>query len=74
MANGHGGKRIGAGRKPGSKSKLDLRLQERLKEANADPVDALVDILKAEGDDHRLKIEAAKALMPYAKKGTEGEG
>lgn len=62
---GRGGAREGAGRPKGVKNKLDRTLQKRLADEGADPVDVLTDLM-SDIDDRRLRLEAAKALLPYA--------
>ncbi len=79
MANGQGGRRIGAGRKPGSGSPFRAATQERtLARVSAkrtlaevlgtddDPARVLIEIATAPGTEPRLRLEAAGMLMPYA--------
>ena len=64
MSNGHGGARPGAGRPKGSKGKRTIALEERLRELGGDPFAVLVDICSG-GEDERIRVDAAKALLPY---------
>ena len=67
MANGHGGKRPGAGRKKGGSNVAILRNRELIwqycEEIGTDPFRVLVNELQH--DDVAKRLEAAKALAPY---------
>jgi hypothetical protein len=61
----HGGKREGAGRKPGSVSKLDREARVRAQEGGTMPLDFLLGIMRDESQDARSRVDAAKAAAPY---------
>ena len=70
MANGHGGSRVGAGRKKGSKDKRTVARDERLREAMKGktfetPLDFLTHLMNDENADFRDRKDAARILMPY---------
>ena len=76
MANGHGGRRKGAGRPVGSytpgviapKTKARKELQETRKRIIAEgksPIDFMLGVMLDEDNDMRLRMDAAKAVAPY---------
>jgi hypothetical protein len=60
-----GGRREGAGRKPGSVSKLDGEARRRAMEGGMMPLDYLLGIMRDENQDARWRLDAAKAAGPY---------
>jgi hypothetical protein len=64
MANGHGGKRPGAGRPKGARDKLNNALRERFEVEGIDPAWVLAEIMQ-NSDDEKLRRAAASDLMPY---------
>jgi hypothetical protein len=60
-----GGRREGAGRKPGSVSKLDTEARRKAMEGGIMPLDYLLGIMRNEDQDSRSRLEAAKAAAPY---------
>jgi hypothetical protein len=60
-----GGKREGAGRKPGSVSKLDVEAHKRAAEGGVMPLDFLLSIMRDAEQDARWRLDAAKAAAPY---------
>jgi hypothetical protein len=60
-----GGRREGAGRKPGSVSKLDGEARRRAMEGGMMPLDYLLGIMRDENQDARWRLDAAKAAAPY---------
>ena len=79
MANGHGGARRGAGRKPGGGSPLRIASKERILArvsvkrtlaetlgTDDDPARVLVGIATDPNTETRLRLEAAGLLLPYA--------
>lgn len=65
MANGHGGKRPGAGRKPGARN---LRTEAQVKAAEAGgitPLEYLLSVMRDKSRDDNQRIDAAKAAAPY---------
>src|SRR6516162_6543808 len=60
-----GGRREGAGRKPGSVSKLDAEARRKAVEGGMMPLDYLLGIMRDEGQDARWRLDAAKAAAPY---------
>ncbi len=68
MADGMGGRREGAGRKPGIPNKRSRELADRLAAAGKDPLELLASIVAGEGTpspDLGLRAQAATALAPY---------
>jgi hypothetical protein len=62
---GRGGRREGAGRKPGSVSKLDAEARRKAQESGLMPLDFLLGIMRDEQRDQRSRLDAAKAAAPY---------
>ena len=60
-----GGRREGAGRKPGSVSKLDAEARKKANEGGGMPLDFLLGIMRDEQQDPRSRLDAAKAAAPY---------
>ena len=60
-----GGKREGAGRPPGSASKLDAEARQRAAEGGIMPLDYLLGVMRDEMQDPRTRLDAAKAAAPY---------
>jgi hypothetical protein len=59
-----GGKREGAGRKPGSVSRFDAEARQRAL-AGETPLDFLLSIMRDENEEKRVRIDVAKAAAPY---------
>lgn len=60
-----GGKREGAGRKPGSVARLDREVRERvLASGDESPLDFLLRVMRTSEDEARA-LDAAKAAAPY---------
>jgi hypothetical protein len=66
---GWGGRREGAGRKAGSVSKLDAEARRKAQESGQMPLDFLLGIMRDEQQDHRSRLDAAKAAAPYCHAG-----
>jgi hypothetical protein len=60
-----GGKREGAGRKPGSVARIDAEARQRAVAGGMMPLDYLLSIMRDENEDKRQRIDAAKAAAPY---------
>jgi hypothetical protein len=60
-----GGRREGAGRKPGSVSKLDAEARKKAAEGGMMPLDFLLGIMRDDEQDARSRLDAAKAAAPY---------
>ncbi len=60
-----GGKREGAGRKPGSVSRIDAEARQRAAAGGMMPLDYLLLIMRDESEDKRERLDAAKAAAPY---------
>ena len=60
-----GGRREGAGRKPGSVNKLDAEARKKAAEGGMMPLDYLLGIMRDEDQDSRSRLDAAKAAAPY---------
>lgn len=66
MANGHGGKRPGAGRPKGSRNKRTKLLMRALEEAECDPALILAKFATDESQEPEFRRRCAADLMPYA--------
>lgn len=66
MANGHGGARPGAGRKPGSATRVDRELRERALEAEGDtPLEYMLRVMRDPETSALRRDDMAKAAAPY---------
>lgn len=61
----HGGRRKGAGRKPGSLTKKTREIAERAIESGLTPLEYMVSLFRDEMKDESVRFEAAKAAAPY---------
>ena len=59
----HGGKRAGAGRKPGAVSKAKRALAEKAKDHADDALETLVKIMKDEKESGSVRVNAANAIL-----------
>ena len=80
MANGHGGKRKGAGRKPGAVTMAKRMLADEAKEFSTEMLQTLVGIAKDKDAPHSARVSAASAVLdrghgkpPVMGPGDEGE-
>ena len=76
MANGHGGRRTGAGRKKGSRDKQTVEREERLREVMRgknyeSPMEFLTHLMNDDSADFRDRKDAARILMPYFHKSAD---
>ena len=60
-----GGRREGAGRKPGSVSRLDAEAREEAHASGLLPLGYLLAIMRDVNEDKRVRLDAAKAAAPY---------
>jgi|SRR5580658_2557913 hypothetical protein len=60
-----GGKREGAGRKPGSVSRIDAEARQRAAAGGMMPLDYLLSIMRDENENKRERLDAARAAAPY---------
>lgn len=62
-----GGKRPGAGRKPGSANVRTREIADRVAAEGKTPLEVMLDIMRRalEGEDDERALEAAKAAAPY---------
>ena len=60
-----GGKREGAGRKPGSVARIDYEARRQAHAGGVAPLDYLLSIVRDETRDARERLDAAKAAAPY---------
>jgi hypothetical protein len=60
-----GGKREGAGRRPGSVARIDAEARQKAFAGGLTPLDYLLSIMRDENEDKRQRIDAAKAAAPY---------
>ncbi len=61
----HGGRRVGAGRKPGGINRFSRDLLEKAVQSGKLPVDYMLEVMRDQSLDTRLRIDAAKASAPY---------
>lgn len=61
----HGGKREGAGRKPGSSTRMNEEARKHAAEGGLMPLDYMLSILRDEGMSPDARMDAAKAAAPY---------
>lgn len=60
-----GGKRPGAGRKPGSRNKRTVEQAEAVAASGLTPLDYMLSVMRNVGLDESKRLEAAKAAAPY---------
>jgi hypothetical protein len=60
-----GGRREGAGRKPGSVTKIDHEARQKARVGGLTPLEYLLSIMRDESEDKRERLDAAKAAAPY---------
>jgi hypothetical protein len=60
-----GGKREGAGRKPGSLNKKCKELAEKLLLEGETPLEHMLGVMRSPDVDQKLRVEVAKAAAPY---------
>lgn len=66
MANGHGGKREGSGRKPAHGQELSAGFQRYVeKKYKQTPLDFLMSIVDDVKQDIQIRVDCAKAALPY---------
>lgn len=61
----HGGARAGAGRKRGGINRFSRDLLENAAQSGQLPVDYMLEVMRDQSLDTRLRIDAAKAAAPY---------
>ena len=61
----HGGRRVGAGRKPGGINRFSRDLLEKAVQSGQLPVDYMLEVMRDKSLDTRLRIDAAKVAAPY---------
>ena len=61
----HGGHRPGAGRKPGTLNRFSKELLAKASQSGTLPVEYLLETMRDQSLDTRLRIDAAKAAAPY---------
>ena len=62
---GNGGKREGAGRKPGIPNKVTLKREAELSIGGLMPLDHMLSVLRSEGSSAEEKAWAAEKAAPY---------
>ncbi len=65
MANGHGGKRAGAGRPPGARNIRSEETARQIQESGLTPLQFLMDIVRDEDAPRKDRIECAKSAAPF---------
>lgn len=63
--SGHGGKRNGAGRKPGSTTRFQKEQVEKAKAGGLMPLDYMLKVLRNPKNPADLRMDAAKSAAPY---------
>lgn len=61
----HGGARTGAGRKPGSSTRMNEEARQQALTGGISPLDFMLKILRDENQNPDARFEAAKAAAPY---------
>ena len=61
----HGGKRTGAGRKPGSRNRRTVEQEAAITESGVTPLEFLTEVFRNEENALDTRIDAAKAAAPY---------
>jgi len=61
----HGGARAGAGGKRGGINRFSRDLLENAAQSGQLPVDYMLEVMRDQSLDNRLRIDAAKAAAPY---------
>ena len=65
MANGHGGKRSGAGRPRGARNIRSEETAREIEESGLTPLQYLMDIVRDEEAPRKDRIECARAAAPF---------
>ncbi|OWJ67437.1 hypothetical protein [Inquilinus limosus] len=65
MVDGHGGRRPGAGRKPGSTTAKTREIADKALENGLTPLEYMLSVLRDDGLDHEVRMDAAKAAAPF---------
>jgi hypothetical protein len=60
-----GGRREGAGRKPGSVARIDYEARQKAHASGLTPLDYLLSVMRDESEGKRERLDAAKAAAPY---------
>ena|SRR5271165_2226444 len=60
-----GGRREGAGRKPGSVSRIDAEARKRALAGGMMPLDYMLFVMRDESREDNVRLDAAKAAAPY---------
>ena len=60
-----GGRREGAGRKPGSVSRIDAEARQSAMTGGITPLDFLLSVMRDESREPQVRLDAAKAAAPY---------
>lgn len=63
--NQHGGRRVGAGRKPGSKTRKQAEAALAAAAAGLTPIDYMLAVMRDEGNEPGIRLDAAKSAAPY---------
>lgn len=60
-----GGKRQGAGRKPGIQNQINREMKEKLLAEGITPLEHMLNVMRNEAEDAARRDEMAKAAAPY---------
>jgi hypothetical protein len=65
QSGGRGGRRPGAGRKPGSVTKRTQEIAAAVLSQGMTPLEYLLSVMRNENEDEARRLDAAKAAAPY---------
>lgn len=60
-----GGKRVGAGRKPGSVTRKTREIAEKTLASGLSPLEYLLSIMRNDSLEQNVRVDAAKSAAPY---------
>jgi hypothetical protein len=60
-----GGKRPGAGRKPGVRNKKTAALQAEVEASGQTPLDYMLSVMRNTANEESVRLDAAKSAAPY---------
>lgn len=62
---GRGGKREGAGRKPGTPNRTTQEQREAIAASGLTPLEYMLSVMRSDAADEARRLDAAKAAAPY---------
>lgn len=60
-----GGKRVGAGRKPGAPNKASIARQKQIEESGLTPLAYMLAVMRDEKNDKLVRLDAANKAAPF---------